>query len=309
METDRNLLASQSPSLFLKEMFDFLRNRTKSSAELTQEALSAYLDNALAPAERQRLERQLAQDARLQAELRQMRLLKQQLAQLPRRRVPRNFTLDPALYGRPQRQPLLQLYPALQGATALAALIFILLLGLGFFQGQFGVGQSQTAVSEAPQAAPLAVEEEMAAETMAIESAMEAPVEQAAEETMEETTVEEAELVLPTPLSDTLDSQAIPADVPPNAGGGVVDTPETEPATGAADGSDLTREGEVATDEAVANTELLEFGIEEESGAVADQPATEIAGSNLLSWQIALGVLLLVLIVLLLFTHQRLQRW
>lgn len=310
METDRNLLISKSPSLFLKEMFDFLRNRTKSSAELTQEALSAYLDNALAPAERQRLERQLAEDARLEAELRQMRLLKQQLAQLPRRRVPRNFTLDPALYGRPQRQPLLQLYPALQGATALAALIFILLLGLGFFQGQFGVGQPQTTAFETAQVATETVvtetiEEEAAAETMAIESALPAPAEEAAKEPVEETTAVEAELVLPTPLSDTLDSQALPVDVPPDAA--EAETLATEPATGAADVADLAREGEVATDEAVADAEAFEF--DTESAEVANQPAAEVAGSNLLSWQLALGVLLLVLVVLLLFARQRLQRW
>lgn len=273
-----------------------------------QEALSAYLDNALAPAERQRLERQLAQDVRLQAELRQMRLLKQQLAQLPRRRVPRNFTLDPAVYGRPQRQPLLQLYPALQGATALAALIFILLLGLGFFQGQFGVGQPQTATQETAEVVTETIEEEAAAETMAMESAesvVEAPAEEAASET---------ELVLPTPQLDTLDNQALPADVPPNAGGALPDAPEgetlaMEPGTGAADGSDLSREGEVAQDEAVANTEMLEFDVEDESVAVAEQPAAEIAGSSLLSWQVALGVLLLALVVLLLFARQRLRRW
>ena len=59
-------------------MFDFLRERTKSSTEITQEALNAYLDNALAAAERQRLEQQLGQDARLRAELQQLRVLKQQ---------------------------------------------------------------------------------------------------------------------------------------------------------------------------------------------------------------------------------------
>jgi hypothetical protein len=47
---------------------------------------------------------------------------------LPRRPAPRNFTLDPALYGRPQKQPLLHLYPALRVATTLTAFFFILAL-------------------------------------------------------------------------------------------------------------------------------------------------------------------------------------
>lgn len=107
-------------------MFDFLRNLMKSAQEKRQEALNAYLDDALTPRQRQHFEEQLAQEPELRAELAQLRLIKQQLRQLPSRSVPRNFTLDPARYGRPQRQPLLQLYPALRVATVLTAFFFIL---------------------------------------------------------------------------------------------------------------------------------------------------------------------------------------
>ena len=56
-------------------MFDFLRNLTKTAEEKQQEALNAYLDDALPPRQRRLFERQLAQDAGLQAELAQRRLL------------------------------------------------------------------------------------------------------------------------------------------------------------------------------------------------------------------------------------------
>lgn len=310
-------------------MFDFLRDRTKSSTEIMQEALNAYLDNALAPAERQRLERQLAQDARLRTELQQMRVLKQQLSQMPRRRVPRNFTLNPAVYGRPQRQPLLQLYPVLQGATALAALIFILVLGLGFFQGQFSGSLSEAAlvevtrivtettteeqaVAEVPAAEEPAAEEPAAADSMAIESVTEEP----AEELLAEAVVEEAELLQPAPLSGTLESEALPAELPA-VGGALSDTveaqtPGTEATIAAADGTDAAREAELApTVEALADTDAFEFDAESADADVVNQPSAQPVGvvNNLITWQIALGVLLLMLIIILFVARRWLKRW
>lgn len=111
-------------------MFDFWRNLTKSKAEKQQELLHAYIDNALSPARRQQFEAQLAQGAELQAEMESLRQVKQMVSTLPRRPVPRNFTLDPARYGRPAPQPLLQAYPALRLATVMTAVLFVLLLAL-----------------------------------------------------------------------------------------------------------------------------------------------------------------------------------
>ena len=71
--------------------------------EKRQEALTAYLDGALTPAERKRFERLLASDRALRASLEEQRLIKASLRRLPRMRAPRNFTLDPARYGRPYR--------------------------------------------------------------------------------------------------------------------------------------------------------------------------------------------------------------
>ena len=121
-------------------MFDFLRNLTKSAKEKQQEMLNAYLDETLTPAQRQRFEQELAQDSDLRSGLRQVRILKQQLRQLPRRPIPRSFQLDPAVFGRPQRQPLFQLYPAMRLATALTAFFFFLAVATDLFMEQGGVG-------------------------------------------------------------------------------------------------------------------------------------------------------------------------
>lgn len=109
-------------------------NHATKTDEKTREALSAYLDNALTPGERDRLEAQLSRDPQLRNELEQMQALKLQLRSMPRRRVPRSFALNPETVGRPKTQPLLQLYPVLRGATALAALFLIFTLALDLFR-------------------------------------------------------------------------------------------------------------------------------------------------------------------------------
>lgn len=183
-------------------MFDFFRDRGSTAEDKRGEALSAYLDNALMAAERERLEGQIARDPALRAELERMRVLKLQMRAMPRRRVPRSFALDPALYGRPKAQPVMQLYPVLRGATALTAFLLIFILALGAFRGQSlgGGAPEPAAVSEsvpleqaesfeaADVAAPMeesaAAEEERSAATSApqMEAAIEAPTELAAQE-------------------------------------------------------------------------------------------------------------------------------
>ena len=104
-------------------MIEFLRNLRKSDEEKTQEALTAYLDGALTPGEQRDFEQRLADDEALQSDVEQQRLIKESLATLSHLRAPRNFTLDPARYGRPQ--PAGRLYPALRTATVLAAILFV----------------------------------------------------------------------------------------------------------------------------------------------------------------------------------------
>jgi anti-sigma factor RsiW len=110
-------------------MFDFLRNLRKSNAEKSQEAITAYLDDALTAGDRQRLEQQMTDDPALRAELEQQRLIKVNISRLPRVRAPRNFTLDPALYGRPADQSNARLYPAMRVATVLVGVFFIIAVG------------------------------------------------------------------------------------------------------------------------------------------------------------------------------------
>ena len=144
-------------------MFDFIRNLAKSAEEKRLETLNAYVDGELSARERSQFEAKLAEDAALRAELAQMRQVKDGVRQLPRARAPRNFTLDPAIYGRPQPQPAYELYPALRVATALAAFFFIIAVVLDLATPAGGLGQPLAAVSreEAP-AAEVGVAQEAA---------------------------------------------------------------------------------------------------------------------------------------------------
>ncbi len=92
-------------------MFDFLRR--KSPALLRLERINAYIDGELTPAERSTFEREMEQDAALQAEVDALRELDTLLSELPQADVPRNFTLS-APRSTPTRLPR-QLTPALAG--------------------------------------------------------------------------------------------------------------------------------------------------------------------------------------------------
>lgn len=208
-------------------MFDFVRNLSKSEAEKRQEALSAYLDEALSAGRRQAFERQLADDANLQQELETQRLIRQQMRALPRRSVPRSFTLDPAVYGAPHKEPLVQAYPVLRAATALTAFFFVMALAFSLVnKGAFSQSAAmapmaaeapmeESEIAAAPQmAADEVVTEEVAADTAVEESAAsgampaaEAPVE------MTRVVTEEAAEEAPTDGAAGL-AQAVPTPAP-----------------------------------------------------------------------------------------------
>ncbi len=118
-------------------MFDFIRNLGRSEEQQQQEALSAYLDGELAPDEEARVEKQLASNSELRDELAEMEVWQTQMRNLPARRVPRNFTLDPTLYGRPQRQSFAVAYPVLRMATAVTAFLFVIALAVNLYLGGF----------------------------------------------------------------------------------------------------------------------------------------------------------------------------
>jgi len=111
-------------------MFDFLRDLRKSDEDKRQEALTAYLDDALTPGENERFEQRLAADEDLYASLEEQRLIRASMRRLPRLRAPRNFTLDPASYGRPVSSSAYTFYPIVRAATAIVAILFVLVLVL-----------------------------------------------------------------------------------------------------------------------------------------------------------------------------------
>ncbi len=153
-------------------MIDFWRNWTKSTEEKRREAINAYLDDSLSSRQRAAFEAELAQDETLQAEMAQLRLVRENLRQLPRRRTPRNFTLDPALYGRPQREPLVQVYPVLRVATVLTAFFFVLAIALQTLTPG-GLMAPEAQVVEVTRVVTMSDE-------VAMEAAAEAPMEEAA---------------------------------------------------------------------------------------------------------------------------------
>ncbi len=115
------------------------------------ELLSTYLDGQLQEVDRQRLEARLDQEDNLRKAYEDLQRMRVVLRSLPRRRAPRNFTLTPQMIGYRPR-PLLRFYPALGFASALASLLFVLVvLGdfLGFIPGGTGL---QAAQESAPQA-------------------------------------------------------------------------------------------------------------------------------------------------------------
>jgi anti-sigma factor RsiW len=125
--------------------------------------LSAYLDGRLTPAERTALEKRLAAEPVLQAELTSLQETVRLLRALPRLKAPRNFTLDPAVYGRQtpgrviffRRVNRWQLASAASLAASLALVIVGLLVGFGS-SGERAASPEQALHVQSP---TLAVEE------------------------------------------------------------------------------------------------------------------------------------------------------
>ena len=288
-------------------MFDFVRNLSKSAAEKRQEALSAYLDEALSARQRQAFEQQLAGDADLRRELEIQRLIRQQMRALPQRSVPRSFTLDPAVYGAPRKEPLVQAYPVLRAATALTAVFFIValtfsLINLGSFGGSTAMAPlaADTALQESEiAAAPEMPAPEAAADTAVAESASGAmPAAEAPVETTRIVTEEAAE-------------EATAAEMPAGEAGLALAAPTGTPAPTTTP-SELPRpEATVLADSARAAT-LAPY--EAESANVAVPQATAVSPLPTAPsptppvWWLAAasGGLLLILLILVLFARRRL---
>lgn len=294
-------------------MLDFLRERGTSVEEKRREALSAYLDNALTAAERERLERQLAGDKPLRDELERMRLLKLQMRAMPRRRVPRSFALDPALYGRPKAQPMMQLYPVLRGATALTAFLLIFTLALGAFQGQpLSGGETSTAAVEVAME-EAAVEEPAAAEMVEEAAQLAEPETAGAEERAmpTEAAADEAPVpeLAPEEITGTFSIEALPpVQATTMPGDGLTTTPIPNPEL-ALETEEIGDVASVDQFEAPADTAAGEpvesAGEEAANQSVAD--ATGTLGSMLRPIQIGLGIALVLLLILWLVARRRIR--
>ena len=77
-------------------MFDWLRDLRKSAEIRREERTIAYVDGQLSDDESRLFEQEMASDSALRADVAQLRRVKSTLREIPRQRVPRNFTLDPA---------------------------------------------------------------------------------------------------------------------------------------------------------------------------------------------------------------------
>lgn len=133
-------------------MWNWARDLTKSAEERRAERITAYVDGQMPPADLARFEAELAADAALRERVEALRLLKLQLRRLPAQRAPRNFTLDPARYGKPA-PAVGRAYPALRLATALTALLFVF---AAVFSLRSAGNQAPGAVALAPTSAEVA---------------------------------------------------------------------------------------------------------------------------------------------------------
>lgn len=325
-------------------MLDFIRDLGKSAAEKRRETVSAYVDDALTPKQRQQFEQELAQDSALQAEVTQLQELKQNLRRLPRRSAPRNFTLDPAVYGAPQRQPLVQLYPAMRVATALTAVFFVIAVVADLLT--FGAADMA-----APAAEPVAMDvpmtrvtteaevEREAVEDTPVEEAAEAEIaveEEAAEEEMaaEEAVAEEAvaeTAITEEAIAEEAADEAMTEAAPPALEPGIGESMDTagEVADGE-DGAEVAEDAPAPTLAAAAtpSPDTQSFQATEATGAAP--PATEISAapaptvtdeadaetavvlpppptpfSALRFFQVGLGILLLSLVLILVYTRRQ----
>ncbi|MDX1662674.1 MAG: zf-HC2 domain-containing protein [Candidatus Promineifilaceae bacterium] len=301
-------------------MFDFFRNLRKSAAEKRQEQISAYLDGEMTPAERGRFESALEQEPALRADLEAFQQIKRSVQALPRIRAPRNYVLDPAVYGAQKPAPSFGYYPVLRTATALTALFLVLLVSLDLITPGGGIAQAgregplAAAVEEVMVAEDEVAQVEMAEDMADLAPAESAPVaedaaevevfeleveEEMAAEVAEEAVVEEEALEAPS-AAELADEEA-PAP-PDQESIQTLETPDAEP------DRPVSR---LAVEEDVAG------GIDEEA-AVEELADTDIAGADVedvdevepLPWllivELVLAAAVIVLLVLTLVTRRRL---
>lgn len=108
--------------------------------ESTDELLSAYVDDAVDVVERRRAEGYIERCPACAHELRELRMFKALMSDLPTVQPPRSFTLDP--YAAPPQRRLL--FPTLRWATLAATLLLLLVIGVDGLGGANGGANAPT---------------------------------------------------------------------------------------------------------------------------------------------------------------------
>jgi hypothetical protein len=104
--------------------------RRKSEHQWVDESLSAYIDGELSPAEVERVEKHLEECSLCSESLTTLRQTVALVKELPLVPAPRSFAVRPAVVkARPSLAPPAWGYGLLKGATALAALLLVLIVG------------------------------------------------------------------------------------------------------------------------------------------------------------------------------------
>jgi len=137
--------------------------------------LSAYMDGQLPEKAAAHLEKRLSRDSALRAEYEDLLRTRKMLRSLPKRRVPRNFTLTPDMVRAPRRQRASFLVPALRISSSFAAVMLVLTFAAELMGGMPKLG------TMAQESAPMP-----AMEMLAEEPAADMLMEEYAEETEEE---------------------------------------------------------------------------------------------------------------------------
>lgn len=174
-------------------------------SERDPELLSAYLDGELTDREREDLEQRLAQETPLRTELEALRATVALVRDLPRLKAPRNFTLDPAVYGHrtPWWKRLFTLDNALQLSGALGAVASVVLITLGVLMSM-GEDQDDSASNAS-------------APTVESEQTIEAPAAALAPTSMPTRTKTPPSTATPLAADETLDMEAQEEEAEPSA--------------------------------------------------------------------------------------------
>jgi hypothetical protein len=134
----------------------------KPEHQWVEESLSAYLDGELTPAEKSRVEEHLQECQACAQNLATLRQTVSLLKELPEKRAPRSFAIRPAsVKVKRAAAPPAWGYGLLKGATAMAALLLVLLVGgdlaihfVGFPLASWGAGAPAEEIAMAPAMEP-----------------------------------------------------------------------------------------------------------------------------------------------------------